>query len=194
MESKSARWRLEKRKPIEKEKIMKNILYNSKFLYICLFYILLFDVNAQTNKIELDEQLWGDAREGFALSMILDQKEVKAGLPVILTVIIKNVSRESLPLLETQTELDFDFIVLDESGKNVNELKYQKELLKIPIFRLIKITYLPEQMKEYKFFLNRRFDMSVIGKYKIQARRKVYKIKGEGVDFALSREEILTIK
>lgn len=142
-----------------------------------------------------EETHWGESREGFSMTIILAKKEVDAGMPVFVTVSVKNVSTEDLRLVETNPKADFTFVIKDHEGKQVNELEYQKKLHEYQEILRRKVAMVSAgQQVDYRFNLSRRFDMSLEGTYTVQAHRQVLKLKGQGTVLLSSNVETVIIR
>jgi len=149
----------------------------------------------EKDKRQKEDLLWGEANEVFFLSLSLKNREVSSGQPVLVTVRIKNVSDKELRLVETEPAKDYSFIVTDSDGKAVPQLLYQRRLRenKEEVRRTV-TTVAPGQVVEHGFNLSRRFDLTLDGKYSIQAERSVLKSAGDGTVALLSNIEAVTIR
>lgn len=128
------------------------------------------------------EYNYGDTVYGFAMAVCLDKKRIESGLPVWVSVKIKNVSDKTLKILEANPLRQFSFTIVNSENNIVSKLGYQTQLDNQP--KESPRNFLKElkagESETYHFNLSRRFDLTVIGKYTVQCERKVHRKNKDG--------------
>lgn len=126
---------------------------------------------------------WGDVIEGFQLSIRFDKDTFRAGEPVTVTVLIRNVTekkvfyRDFVGMRGDSPVCQFD--VLDERQKPVARVdpRAPADITDGPhIPRGLK----PGTQCRYDMKLEGKFKLDQSGRYTIRARRWVHKLQGDG--------------
>ena len=149
---------------------------------IILLQQLSMSVFAQSNEVKNLEGTiqWGVPKEGYAMSLSITNQEIAPEQAVVLTVKVKNISQKELLLIESGPGADFNFIVKDAAGKEAPKLRYQLHLeANEGVYTSnVVMSMKPGQVIEYQQNVSRRFDMSLSGKYTVQAYRNVVRKAG----------------
>jgi len=112
---------------------------------------------------------------------------VKQGSPVIATLTLKNTSKERAQVRETIDEWDYEFIVTDATGKQVDLTAYGSKLSEAErsghaILRSME----PGAEIRKDFDLSRIFVLDVPGRYYVRAIRAVLPATGTTAEKAVS--------
>jgi hypothetical protein len=139
---------------------------------------------------------WGEAKEGFILSIDMKSQEVDYEEQAIVIMRIKNVSGKERVLLEMRPQRDYSFIVKDSKGESVPLLRYQQKILDnaLVIIGRSSTTMAPGQIIEYRMNLSRCYDLSLAGKYIIQAKTTVPRLNGGSGVSLVSNVDTITIR
>ena len=127
------------------------------------------------DKAQDAEVAWGDVAGGGQMSVSVSSKVFGVCQPVVLRIVLRNVSEKPLPYVETGSD-QFRFTVLDEQGNEMPLTKYgtmiQNPLVACHFMRGIN-RLAPGGEAEWTIVLNRFHDMTVSGIYSVQVRRHV---------------------
>jgi hypothetical protein len=125
----------------------------------------------------------------FSLTISTPQEIVKAGSEVRVDVVLRNTSDHEITLLRSpgtgRGELEFESDVLGEKGNLASQTKYGQQLKKSGLNAVegsrIMFRLQPGETYEDSMSLNKLYDLSKPGKYKIQLHKRVPEHLGQGV-------------
>ncbi|MBV9759859.1 MAG: hypothetical protein JO340_04785 [Acidobacteriaceae bacterium] len=107
------------------------------------------------------------------------------GSPIFISIKLTNLSTAPIRIIETNPNKEYRLSVLDESGAQVPLTPYGKEMgdEQGVIERNFARTLQPKEASALRLDLNRFFEFRHPGKYRVFAKRKVYKSNpNSGVD------------
>lgn len=150
-------------------------------IFLC-HLIFLKSVNAQKAGIrETSEKKmqpsydYGNPVYGFAMAMLFEKEKIESGLPIWVTVKIKNISNKNLNLYLFDPSKQYLFTIYDSKHNLVPKLRYQ--LAKDNEFTAIsashQLTLKPGESITVRFNLSRRFDLSKADKYTVECKIKI---------------------
>jgi len=125
----------------------------------------------------------------FSLTIGTPQQVVKAGSEVRVDVVLKNTSDHEITLLRSpgtgRGELEFESDVLSEKGNPASQTKYGHGLKKSGLDAVegsrIMFRLQPGETYEDSMSLNKLYDLSKPGKYRIELHKRVPDHLGQGV-------------
>lgn len=156
---------------------MKNRCFAFKLLVMTTTGIVFGGLGMNVTGSELSSQersySWGESKEGFLLGINVEKQSVSVRDPVILNVVLKNISDTPLPLVQTRPENDYRVSVHYENGEAVPLTLYGKRLDSIrgEVRRRTTVTLASNEALEHHLHIDRLFDMSLTGKYFIKVTR-----------------------
>lgn len=116
---------------------------------------------------------WGPLGEGWALSLSMDRGEFLMGEKVTMTLITKNASNKGLKLPVLSKWTTYQFQLRDTSG-NVPLTRFGQRMKTRSLDSGHGNAEIPAgEMLTIELELNRLFDLSLTGKYALQASRTV---------------------
>lgn len=120
--------------------------------------------------------------EGFQLSARLDQEKLKSGVPVVLQLSLRNITKRELRVVETITEYDYEIEITNERGVRAPLTKRGQQLKDGPrqYTKVVSVKIAPGQEQQVKLEINLIYDITAKGVYSITARRKVPKLDRSG--------------
>lgn len=126
------------------------------------------------DKAQDAEVAWGDVAGGGQMSVSVSSEVFGVCQPVVLRIVLRNVSEKPLPYEETGPE-QFRFTVLDEQGNEMPLTRYGTMIQDSRGHSYMRgINRLaPGGEAEWTIVLNRFHDMTVSGIYSVQVRRHV---------------------
>ncbi len=112
--------------------------------------------------------------KNFKLIAQLKKDLFKPGEPIILKVILKNISKKTHTIVVSGPERDYDIIVKDNKGAIVPLTKYGKRLMDNKgEFRAIGKKIKSQKEIQINLLINRIYDMTISGTYSIKVERFV---------------------
>lgn len=132
-------------------------------------------------------QEWGSVAEGFQLSIQLERELVRLPEPVIVSVTLKNISKETLSVLGSSSRQDYEIIVKDNQGVSIPLTKYGKILRdSAEEFQLVTLKVKSQEEIQVKLVINRICDITTSGTYFITVKRNVFRRNGKGMAEVIS--------
>jgi len=116
---------------------------------------------------------WGEAVAGVQMSASVERGKRTVWQPVILRLILRNVSDQSVSYVVTG-DRDFSFTVLDKDGKEVPLTRYGSMMKKSSFFMHITMELAPGAEAKWVFGVDRFCDMTIAGTYSIRVSRAVW--------------------
>lgn len=133
---------------------------------------------------------WGEPAYGYRLALRMENLKFPLGSPVYATVAIRNISTNTLSLVATGAERDFQFVVIDHQKQLVPLTDYGKGLMKRRMNGGSGPFLIPRSQLKYNIQIDRIFDLSKKGEYVIYARRHIYVINEKHPDGAFHSEVV----
>jgi hypothetical protein len=150
----------------------------------------LVDSNSLTKALDSEESKperkdpqgnWGPIAEGFRLSLRFASGEYKKSLPIVATILVRNVSLRDLEFDRLMTDWDFQFAVHDSQGRSIPEAHpTEPGFLGHKTFPVY-----PRTQRLYEIRLDSHFDFDP-GDYSISVRTHVPKLEGLGTSEIVS--------
>ena len=133
------------------------------------------------------EPIPGRISKRFQLSVKVDPTEVKAGLPVMVKVTIRNVSSKVGRIPETLDDWDYEFTVIESSGKDVTRTEYGRQVAERERGgRRIDLEIRPTDEVRKTFDLGRFYVLNEPGRYYVRVTRIVVPDTGTTPERAVS--------
>jgi hypothetical protein len=129
------------------------------------------------SEAEVAARKWGPTTEGFQLSVASDKETYDLGRPIMLSVLLRNVSNQPLRFGQTDVETDYNIEIVGADGKMAPLTAYGKELhsLDRPILHAFAVSLKTGESIEHTLPLDKLYDVSRVGVYNVTVTRKVPK-------------------
>lgn len=180
----AANQRMEKSRRATRRGEGESTMHKMIFFILCSFIILLGIFGAVPRRIEIDSaaaevrpdrpQIWGAVTDGFQLSARLERAVHHAGEPVWVQTIFKNVGSEARPVLDSDPFNDYEILVFDARGNAIELTEFGKQMESKfgMFFRRTMKTMQPGDSEEQRFQIDRLYNMSNPGTYRLQINRR----------------------
>jgi hypothetical protein len=139
---------------------------------------------------------WGPETEGFRLSIAIDQDEFTPDQPVFLRVTLKNVGPEEVQVEKIGSIRSYKMaVLLPRTEKQAPPTLRGKRLLESPLAKATSFGLAVNEEATDTVHLNRVFDMTLSGTYKVTVKRMVPKRDGsDEYTYVTSNAIKITIK
>jgi hypothetical protein len=126
-------------------------------------------------KAEVAARQRGRTTEGFQLSIATDKPTYSLGSPILVSVLVRNVSSQPLWVWQTDVEADYEIECVGSDGKAVLLTPYGRRLHAPdrPILHAFDVTLKPAESIEHVLPLDKLYDVSRAGVYNVTVTRKV---------------------
>lgn len=126
---------------------------------------------------------WGTTVAGFRAFVALPKQAYAPTEAVIVSVGIKNDSKQPLILVSTDPRTDWDLQVWNDAGALVANTAYGRALQALGEDRLRRVTINlgADEVDIAQFNINRRFDITLPGTYRVMVKRQVLATDGGGL-------------
>jgi len=138
-------------------------------------------------RLKLIMGMRGRESEGFRLDALLVTAVVAPGQRISLRLTLWNVTDAILHFGEGSPEHDFALIVENDQGKQLSPTKDTS--FGSALYRDIQ----PGESLEYLYHVDRMYDLSAIGRYRITASMRVPRLDGEGWTDVVADTVVLTV-
>jgi len=127
------------------------------------------------------ERTWGPETNGCVMSIKAEKEEIPACERIIIKIYIKNVGETRLPIVERDIYRDITFNIEDEKGKVASLTSFGNKMMK-PSTVITRGGFDLQSGDEvdYQKSINRIYDMTCLGEYKITAKRNILKRDEKG--------------
>ena len=116
----------------------------------------------------------GKISKRFQLALQINSERIKAGLPVMVIATLRNISTEVGQVYVTMDDWDYDFVVVDSSGKQVAKTEYGRWLADGErMGRVLTVDVPPGGEIRKEFDLARLYVLKEPGRYYVRAVRAI---------------------
>jgi hypothetical protein len=153
------------------------------------------DTEAPAVENEKDVQ-WGEEVEGFRLSIAVDEDEFTPDQPIFLRVTLKNVGSDKIQVEKVGSIRSYKMaVLLPRTEKQAPLTLRGKRLLESPLAKATSFGLAADEEATDTIHLNRVFDMTLSGTYKVTVKRMVPKRDGsDEYTYVTSNAIEITIK
>jgi uncharacterized membrane protein len=170
---------------------LRNIIMLMTVFTITAIIFVGATIRTDGHKINKDSE--GEETEGFRLSACVENKQFKAGEPVALKLTIRNVTDQTLYLIETFPEREYKIVVKNEAGESVPLTAAGVRLANGDDSRVIGVKLEPKEARQDSIEVTKFYEMATPGTYSITASRTVKNRRGRGWSEAVSNIVKVTI-
>lgn len=149
----------------------------------------------EPKQAETNSGQWGSISEGLQLSVQLEKVILRVREPIVLKLLIKNTTKEVLPLVVSSPDMDYQISIRDEKGQNVALTKYGEKLRRNAGDHLARavIKVSPGQEVSHSLTVSEIYNMTAPGTYSITAKRTVFRRDGKGIAELMSNMIEVTV-
>lgn len=120
---------------------------------------------------------WGNPTEGLTISVALTKDSFAVGEDIELTILMKNVSKGEVPIVERSAWLDYRVFVLNERGGEIRLLPYAERMKESATAGSRSVRpLLPDETVSTTLDLCRGYDLGLPGTCRVFATRETYKL------------------
>jgi hypothetical protein len=126
---------------------------------------------------EVAARKWGPITEGFQLSVAADKETYRLGNPVVMSVLVRNVSGRPLGFTQSDPQIDYDVECVGSDGKIAPLTTYGQRFhgSESVIIHAGGVRLKPAESFEHVLPLDKLYDVSRVGMYNVTVTRKVPK-------------------
>jgi len=142
----------------------------------------------------MDDIQWGETTEDLTIAIYVDNPVYKPGETIVLNILLKNVGEMPLPLVIRSPWLDYNLRAWHEDSTEMSKTPYALRVIKVAtVGRRAVRQLMPEEVITDTLEIDKVYDMSALGSYKIAATRETFK-KQNSDEFATVESNELIIK
>jgi hypothetical protein len=141
---------------------------------------------------EVAARKWGPITDGFQISIATDNPAYQLGNPIVVSVLLRNVSGQPLWFSQTDMEADYDIEIAGSDGKAAPLTPYGQRIhaLDRPILHAYDVTLKPAESIEHTLALDKLYDVRRADVYNVRVTRKVPEVSAPQTNGAPRLAEI----